>query len=177
MKEITYSSYLVQYFRSVLQGSKYLLRSVATAAPYFFGRGDLRKEVTEEYPDPVSSRTEDDLPQSVRGILFNDIEKCTGCLECQTVCPTEAIRVSNEPGPSADKLWVTQFDIDFSRCTFCGLCSEICEPSSLSHTRSFEQSTFELDDLMGKFGRGPVSKEQREKWKYHREREGSVSEW
>jgi formate hydrogenlyase subunit 6/NADH:ubiquinone oxidoreductase subunit I len=159
-------STLIEYLRDVFRGVRSVMGSCLTALPYLLNvkSGDLRKEVTEQYPDPVSSRTPDDLPPRTRGLLFNDIERCTGCKECERVCPVRCITVENELGADAAKIWVSVFDIDFARCTFCGLCVEACQPASLVHTRQYEGAVFELPDLVASFGRGRVTPEQRTKW-------------
>ena len=130
------------------------LSSSAAALPNFFGKGELRKRVTEQYPDPVSSRTEDDLPARTRGILSNDIERCTGCGDCRKICPVECIRIETLPGPDLARPVVTVFDIDFGKCLLCGLCVEVCHPNSLTHTKRFEGAVYRISDLVMSFGRG-----------------------
>ncbi len=152
------------YVREVSSGARSILESCLTAFPYLFRWGDLRKEVTEGYPDPVSSKMADDLPPRSRGLLFNDIDRCTGCKECEVVCPSQCIRVEDEPGAEAAKIWVSVFDIDFARCTFCGLCVDGCQPGSLVHTRQYEGAAYSVSDLVASFGRGQVTPEQRAKW-------------
>lgn len=152
------------YFRGVFVGIWSLFGSCFTAFPYLFRWGDLRKEVTEGYPDPVSSKTADDLPPRSRGLLFNDIDRCTGCKECEVICPSNSIRVEEEPGADSSKIWVSVFDIDFGRCSFCGLCVDTCQPGSLIHTRQYEGAAYSLTDLVASFGRGMVTQEQRTKW-------------
>lgn len=155
---------LSEYARDVFVGARSTARSCFTALPYLFSIGEVRKEVTEQYPDPVSSRTADDLPSRTRGLLFNDIDRCTGCKDCEKICPTKCIFVENEIGADSAKVWVAVFDVDFSRCIFCGLCVEVCNPQSLVHTRQFEGAVFLAGDLVSGFGRGRVTREQREKW-------------
>jgi formate hydrogenlyase subunit 6/NADH:ubiquinone oxidoreductase subunit I len=138
--------------------------SFMTALPYLFGKGDLRKEVTEQYPDPISSKTIDDLPPRSRGLLFNDIDRCTGCKACETVCPTECIKVEVDHRPDSIKAWVSVFDVDFSQCVFCGLCVEVCQPQSLVHTKQYERAVYDLNDLVASFGRGKITNEQKAKW-------------
>jgi NAD(P)H-quinone oxidoreductase subunit I len=158
------------YIRSVSLGAWSIGESCLSAFPYIFRWGDLRKEVTEGYPDPISSKTADDLPPRSRGLLFNDIERCIGCKECERVCPTQCIRVEAEPGADESKIWVSVFDIDFSRCIFCGLCVESCQPSSLIHTRQYERAAYNLTDLVASFGKGQITPEQRAKWAVLRQR-------
>jgi formate hydrogenlyase subunit 6/NADH:ubiquinone oxidoreductase subunit I len=155
----------VSYLKDVLWGFRSIGGSLMTALPYLLSvrSGELRKEVTEQYPDPISARMADDLPPRTRGLLFNDIERCTGCRECERTCPVRCISIVNEEaGPS--KIWVSVFDIDFSRCIFCGLCVEACAPSSLIHTKQYEGAVYCLPDLVANFGRGQITDEQREKW-------------
>lgn len=159
------------YLADVSQGIGSLIKPVWNILPYVFSANDMRKEVTEQYPDPVSSRTEDDLPARSRGLLHNQIDQCTGCGDCVSVCPVKCIRLNVEEGPSQDKKWVSVFDIDFGSCVFCGLCVETCRPSSLTHTKKFEIASFIVSDLVTSFGRGSVSPELREKWRVIRESE------
>lgn len=163
-------SAIAKYFDGILWGVRSTLRSCWTALPYLlsFRSGELRKEVTEQYPDPVSSRTADDLPPRTRGLLFNDIEKCTGCKACEVVCPVNCISVETEKGPEASKAWVSVFDVDFSRCIFCGLCVEACEPASLTHTKEFEGAVFSVPDMVASFGRGRLSRTQKNRWSEQR---------
>lgn len=163
MRESVFSS-LASYIRNVFTGAWSIAESCATALPYVFRWGEFRKEVTEGYPDPVSSKTADDLPPRSRGLLFNDIDRCTGCRECEKICPSQCIRVEEEPGADTSKIWVSVFDIDFSQCIFCGLCVETCQPTSLVHTRQYEGAAYHLTDLTASFGRGQVTSEQKAKW-------------
>lgn len=164
-------SSFIRYIKHVFSGLRSIVSSCLTATPYLFNvnSGELRKEVTEQYPDPISSRTADDLPTRTRGLLFNDIEKCTGCKECLSACPSKCITIENDSQLDTSKAWVAVFDIDFSRCIFCGLCVEACQPSSLVHTRQYEGAVYSLPDLVASFGKGQVTDEQRAKWEQIRQ--------
>lgn len=145
--------------------------SLKVIIPYFLGLGAHRKVVTEEYPDPVSSRTEVDLPMKTRGILVNEIDLCTGCGSCVEICPARCIRMETEASPDPEKKWVSVFEIDFTRCVLCGLCTEVCEPDSLKHTKKFIPSSTQLKKFTVDYGRGPISPEQREKWQRMKEKD------
>ncbi len=163
--ETSISDTIKTYFRELYLGARAMWLAVSAALPYLNGgrSQDIRKEVTEQYPDPVSSRTADDLPPRTRGLLFNDIERCTGCGDCERVCPTHAIRLEAVDLAESAKTWVSVFDIDFARCTFCGLCVESCNPASLIHTKQFEGAVYSKEDLVASFGRGRISVEHLQK--------------
>jgi len=158
-QRLTIFEAVVLYFRALFSGARSLAASIGATFPYLGGGRaiDFRKEVTEQYPDPVSSRTADDLPPRSRGLLFNDIERCTGCGDCERVCPTGAILLETVNLQESAKTWVSVFDIDFARCTFCGLCVESCNPASLVHTKQFEGAVYQKTDLVASFGRGRIS--------------------
>jgi formate hydrogenlyase subunit 6/NADH:ubiquinone oxidoreductase subunit I len=155
---------VANYFRDVRSTLRSVVGSCVAAFPYLTGLGDFRKEVTEQYPDPISSKTEDDLPPRTRGMLENKIEICSGCRECERVCPTECFAIETQPGADATKLWVATFDIDLSRCVFCGLCTEVCLPQSLTHSKRYEGASRTAAGMVRRFGRGDITPEQQDKW-------------
>lgn len=155
---------VLRYLRDVGWGIRSVVGSCVSSIPYLFSAGEYRKEVTEQYPDPISAKMADDLPPRSRGVLYNDIDRCTGCKECEKVCPVKCIHIETEPGADTNKIWVSVFDIDFGKCVFCGLCVESCAPQSLFHTRQYEGAVYSTLDLVAGFGRGHVTPEQRDKW-------------
>jgi len=66
-----------------------------------------------------------------------------GCTFCARTCPDYAIQVErvDEPGARC----VTRYDLDLSKCCFCGLCAEQCPTNALMHTGQYEMSFFERD--------------------------------
>lgn len=156
------------FLKRIVQSFLYRVQSLwaasTTTLPYLFGKGDLVKEITEQYPDPVSSRTVDDLPPRTRGLLQNDMHKCTGCGKCQKICPVGCIQIETEEGVFPEDKWVSVFDIDFSKCVFCSLCVDVCEPVSLTHSAKFEAAEADTRDLIFHYGRGGISGEQKKKW-------------
>lgn len=131
---------------------------------YLLTKDQYHKEVTELYPDPISSKSPEDLPNRTRGALENDVEKCTGCGECVAVCPTGCFHLETELGPEKGKVWVSAFDIDHGQCLFCGLCVDVCVPGSLRHLKTFETAVFKKESLVVSFGKGAVTREQRARW-------------
>jgi NADH-quinone oxidoreductase subunit I len=124
---------------------------------HFLNRKEIRKIDTEFYPDPVSSRGKDDFPARARGLVFNEIEKCTGCGDCVRHCPTNCIDLEMKVNERNNRPWVSKFDVDFSSCIFCGLCVEVCEPNSLIQTKEVQAAVYDPKDLKMSFGRGVLS--------------------
>jgi formate hydrogenlyase subunit 6/NADH:ubiquinone oxidoreductase subunit I len=145
------------FFQQLVSGIRSLFLASFAVLPYFLRIGQNRQKITESYPDPIASRTPDDLPPKSRGLLFNDIDRCLGCQACQQICPSRCIQVQADVMPNNSKMWVSVFDIDFSQCIFCGLCVEVCIPGSLTHSKQFEAAAYQVQDLIANFGRGPLS--------------------
>ncbi len=70
-------------------------------------------------------------------------EICVGCTFCARVCPDYAIQVERIDDPGAR--CVTRYDLDLSKCCFCGLCAEQCPTNALQHTGQYELAFFTRD--------------------------------
>lgn len=70
-------------------------------------------------------------------------EVCVGCTFCARTCPDYAIQVDRIDDPGARS--VTRYDLDLSKCCFCGLCAEQCPTGALKHTGQYELSFYTRD--------------------------------
>lgn len=61
---------------------------------------------------------------------------CVGCTFCARTCPDYAIQVDriDDPGGRC----VTRYDLDLTKCCFCGLCAEQCPTDALRHSGQYE---------------------------------------
>ena len=79
-------------------------------------------------------------------------ERCTGCASCAKFCPLGIIKIVTSPSETAplqgDKYRLEVFDIDISRCMFCGLCVEACPYDALFMGADFERASYRRDDLV-----------------------------
>jgi NADH-quinone oxidoreductase subunit I len=61
---------------------------------------------------------------------------CVGCTFCARTCPDYAIEVERVDVPGGRCL--TRYELDLSKCCFCGLCVEQCPTKALVHTGQYE---------------------------------------
>ncbi len=118
-----------------------------------FSRVNRKGAITIQYPE-----VRDALPAGSRGLLFNDVDDCISCRQCEAVCPVDCIYIEADKKPtgtSADftkggvkkTLDLKRFDIDVALCCYCGLCSAACPTDCLYHTKEYEYSKYDRDKL------------------------------
>jgi formate hydrogenlyase subunit 6/NADH:ubiquinone oxidoreductase subunit I len=67
-----------------------------------------------------------------RGFHTNLLETCIGCANCQDICMNDAIdmiTISEDKNPKNNSGCIPR--IDYGRCCWCSLCTDVCPPSSL----------------------------------------------
>ena len=73
-----------------------------------------------------------DIPLGYRGFHINNLETCIGCASCEEVCMNDAIDMVHpdmEYNPKNTSGCVPR--IDYGRCCWCSLCTDVCPPNSL----------------------------------------------
>jgi formate hydrogenlyase subunit 6/NADH:ubiquinone oxidoreductase subunit I len=79
-------------------------------------------------------------------------EVCVGCTFCARTCPDACITVERVDTPGAR--CVTRYDLDLTKCCFCGLCAEQCPTNALTHTGQYELSFLHRE--LGVFDKGEM---------------------
>ncbi len=70
---------------------------------------------------------------------------CIVCDQCARVCPDELINLGGHREPGHKIKVLDYFDFNLSRCSFCGLCSEVCltKPiKALVHSEDYELASY-----------------------------------
>jgi NADPH-dependent glutamate synthase beta subunit-like oxidoreductase len=84
-------------------------------------------------------------------------EVCVGCTFCARTCPDMCITVERVDTPG--ERCVTRYDLDLTKCCFCGLCAEQCPTNALTHTGQYELSFFHRE--LGVFDKGEMLRDPR----------------
>ena len=95
------------------------------------------------------------IPDNGRYRLHNEMDDCIVCDKCAKICPVDcieidAIRAVEEIGKTSDgttkRIHGAKFDIDMAKCCFCGLCTTVCPTESLTMTKTYDFSEYDVRD-------------------------------
>lgn len=103
-------------------------------------------------------------PQTL--VLHDDgLDKCDGCNICAIVCPVHCITV--ERGTSEDGRKIpSKYLVDFSKCSYCHLCTEWCPQDALRETDTVAWTYAEKPDML--LGKDQMTvKESDTDWIFH----------
>ncbi len=160
-----------EYFQNIVKALWSVLLGMGVTASYLF-----RPAVTLQYPEeklyPEAKRRRKSVPilfdwtppDRYRGDLSCVIDDCIGCMLCAAACPVECIDIVTERAAAGEdlertskgqpkKLKILRFDIDMTKCIFCGLCVDPCPTECLTMTRQYEFSSYGRAELVHHFAR------------------------
>ncbi|MCB0221765.1 MAG: NADH-quinone oxidoreductase subunit I [Chrysiogenetes bacterium] len=166
-----------RYWRSLFGGISSVFEAFTITMGHMF-----RTPVTVQYPE-VNVKAQ--LPERYRGFLNVDLDVCISCRNCEKACPIDCILIEdvklerksiigNNGKPSKKLLNPTVFNIDLSKCMWCGLCVEPCPTGAIYFTREFERSTSNIRDLYFEFVTPDERKALKEKAKKFAEKEAKA---
>jgi len=138
-----------EYVDGITRSANTILEGLAVTFSHLF-----REPVTIQYPDRTQRPVKEMLPKRYRGFLEVQMDICGACRRCERVCPIDCIKVETEKDAETKKLMMTRFDIDMSKCMYCGLCVEACEEGAtgaIRHTKEFEGSVGNIDALVFRY--------------------------
>ncbi len=141
------------YFKDIWTGITTIIAGMAVTFHHIFAE----RAITIQYPREVK-----EMYPRARAKLVNRIEDCECCYKCQRICPVDIFTIK---GIRADKgedlgmlptgkpklMHILEFDIDFNKCLYCGLCVDVCETGSLHWESPQEASVYSRRELLKSF--------------------------
>ena len=73
---------------------------------------------------------------------------CFACKLCERACPSDCITVEGAKLDGAKKKSVTQYVLDFTKCSLCGACVEACRDSAIQFSREFNLAGTNKEDYI-----------------------------
>ena len=80
--------------------------------------------------------------------------KCFVCKLCEKACPSDCITVEGIKPEGAQSKTVTNYRLDFTKCSLCGSCVEACRDGAIRFSREYNlASTSKEEFIMDLFQR------------------------
>jgi NADH-quinone oxidoreductase subunit I len=73
---------------------------------------------------------------------------CFACKVCEKACPSDCIIVEGAKKEGAKRKSVTEFKLDFTKCSLCGSCVESCKSNAIQFSREYNQVSTSKEDLI-----------------------------
>ena len=136
--------------KEIATGFNSLLTGMRITLGQFF-----KTNVTVQYPHESLK-----MPERFRGHieLVRDPETgkalCFACKLWERACPSDCITVDGAKLDGAKKKSVTQYKLDFTKCSLCGSCVEACRDGAIRYSHAYNlASTNKEDYIMDLFNR------------------------
>ena len=123
------------YFSEIYQGAKSLVIGMRISLDQFL------KNFRGDYNTPYPHKTLP-IPERYRGhIIFTHDEAgksfCIACKSCERACPSACIVVEGEKKEGEKKKSATLFELNYTTCSLCGACVEVCPTDALTFSKRY----------------------------------------
>ena len=108
----------------------------------------FKKDVTVQYPHQSL-----EMPARFRGhielVLDEETGKaaCIACKLCEKACPSDCIQVDGIKPEGRGKKVVTEYQLDFTRCSLCAACVEACKTEAIRFSREYNLAGRNKEDF------------------------------
>ncbi len=106
----------------------------------------MTKPVTIQYPKQPT-RPSPVHKGRIRFVIFPETgtHDCIACLKCQNICPSDCFEIAGEKPAEGGKKRPNFFTYNFSNCSLCSLCIEVCPTKTLEHSPEFNLASDDKD--------------------------------
>lgn len=131
-------------FREIASGFNSLLTGMRLTITQFF-----KPSVTVQYPHESLK-----MPARYRGHIELVRDPTTGkaicyaCKLCEKACPTDCIKVEGVKRDGDKKKSVTEYHLDFTRCSLCGSCVEACRDNAIRFSKQYNWATTHKEEFV-----------------------------
>lgn len=112
------------------------------------GRTLFEPKVTEMYPH-TKPQLSPVFASCIEFVRFDELEQshdCIACDKCAKVCPSYCIELSSKKLPNMKKQRAAEFHVDYSLCSLCGLCIDVCPTETLKWSTEFDEAHYSRDE-------------------------------
>lgn len=124
---------MINALKEIWSGAVSLLTGMAITAKYA-----AKPPITVHYPYETL-----EITPNFRGhtdLVMNPEDGshgCITCMMCQKTCPSGCIEIKAEKPEGAKKKELVEYHLDFTRCSLCGNCVEVCPTSALMFSKEY----------------------------------------
>ncbi len=143
------------YLGKILSGAWSLVTGMRITFGQFWLTVFRRKAVTLQYPKekPVLAPA---YRSAIKLIRFEESNShdCVACKACERICPSFCIKLDGGKVEGIKKKRVANFEMDFSLCSLCGLCIDVCPTDTLEYSKAYDEAGYNRDwrvDLLDEF--------------------------
>jgi NADH-quinone oxidoreductase subunit I len=129
--------------RETLSGFKSLLVGMRITA-----REAAKPNITIQYPHETLK-----MPERFRGHVKLVLDpatgkaRCTACGLCARACPSGCIVLEGVKREGEKRKSISKYDLDFTKCSLCGSCVEICASDALEFSKDYNVVSLHREDF------------------------------
>jgi len=144
----------VSLLRRILTGLRSLLVGLGIT-----GRHMVRPVVTLQYPHERPDVSHWGGPIELVTFPETGTHDCIACNACARICPSDCFDIEGVRPAGLKKMRATKFLLDFSTCSLCGLCIDVCPTDTLKYSAHYDDAAYDraltVNDLLAPFGQDP----------------------
>jgi formate hydrogenlyase subunit 6/NADH:ubiquinone oxidoreductase subunit I len=123
------------------------------------GHHMVRRVVTLQYPHQRPDASHWGGPIELVTFPETGTHDCIACNACARICPSDCFEIEGRRPEGSRKMRATKFLLDFSTCSLCGLCIDVCPTNTLRYSERYDDAAYRreltINDLLGPFPEDP----------------------